>query len=136
MLYLHDEANMFSKNFLANLQNENISEVLKRNFVLLGWDISNESHHKVLLEALSKFNKLLIVKDLVITKTCAALFILPVDGSIVLFSVLRGKFTVKDIFSTITSAEKFFCENNEIEDTISKQKNSENTFGCVHNYFI
>ncbi|CAG9821000.1 unnamed protein product [Phaedon cochleariae] len=111
LLYLHKENDDFSRLFLKNVNNTKVSNIMKKDFFLLAWDVENTQYHGDMERALCEF-ELSSLASLVRTKTCCALFIQNISDCIAVNSKLAGKIPDKDFLnalvntSSILAAEK------------------------------
>ncbi|KAJ8982987.1 hypothetical protein NQ317_001428 [Molorchus minor] len=71
LLYLHNEEDRFSSAFCENLNNPEVSKILKESFFLLGWSISESKYETVLVRALNDFSDLSDLTSLVTKKNCS-----------------------------------------------------------------
>lgn len=103
MLFLYNSEDPFTKCFCPQLQKKDVINILK-NFRLLGWDLEKTEYHGALIRALEDMPELTVLTDMIITKTSAALIIMPINNSIIILSCIRGKISDQDILKALQGA--------------------------------
>lgn len=129
LLFLHNKNDKFAKIFAEHLTRDEVREIVNDSFFLLGWDLENSQYHEGLIEALNKRAELSLFIDFIKSKICAAILIVPVKNSFVLFSCLRTDISKKDFLETLNKAKEFLRTENEIERDLDTVEHSENDIG-------
>lgn len=78
-MYLHSSNDQFCRNFLTYICDDDILSVLERSFLVLGWDLDDSQLHDALTRALSRYDQLSFVKDLIPKKNGAAVCLIPTE---------------------------------------------------------
>ncbi|XP_048523532.1 uncharacterized protein LOC109540647 isoform X1 [Dendroctonus ponderosae] len=129
LLFLHNSEQPFSQMFSLSLKNEKVSAILRKHFLVIGWDVENTDYHDALKSALRVHTGLEYMSDFVSKKAAIASILLPVSNTISTFTCLRGNMTskglienLKQVVIALTTAIK---EENELI-AIQNSKSSEN----------
>ncbi|KAJ8963323.1 hypothetical protein NQ318_018792 [Aromia moschata] len=132
LLYLHNEEDSFSSIFCSHLRGREVAEILRRSFFLLGWDIGESKYQGALKAALERCDDLSNLVNMIQSRSAAALFIVPINDSLTVSSILRVDVSRENLLLTLTQSENFLnVESSQEEELqlLNEQAGTANDFG-------
>ncbi|KAF5304628.1 hypothetical protein FQR65_LT07910 [Abscondita terminalis] len=113
-LYLHNEDDLFSKNFCSKLTNGKVRDVFERSFHILGWDLMS-NRNGGLENIVNQWSPLRSIAELISTKQSALIILYPSENSFFVFTVVRGNYDMKELENFLHEIELRF--NQEVKNT-------------------
>lgn len=114
LLYLHSSNDQFCRNFLTYIYDDDIISVLDQSFLVLGWDLDDSQHHNALTQALSRYDQLSFVKDLIPKKNGAAVCLIPTeDKELTVIFCLKRHVTLDSLKQSVKMVHEL-CQEDEV----------------------
>lgn len=118
-LYLHHDASVLTNVFCTQLLGfESIMQILEKNFVLWGWDITFESNRQKFHTALANCLGLtapLSLRNIPVDRLPAMVLIMKIRSATEIFNVINGNVGVNELLSTLIECVEVFSEHQSVE---------------------
>lgn len=118
-IYLHHDASVLTNVFCTQLLGyESIMQIIEKNFVLWGWDITFESNKQKFLTALSTTlgpTATTSLKNIPVDRLPALVLIMKIRSATEIFNVINGNVGVNELLTTLIESVDIFSEHQSVE---------------------
>ncbi|XP_050305515.1 FAS-associated factor 1 [Anthonomus grandis grandis] len=118
-IYLHHDASVLTNVFCTQLLGfESIMEIIEKNFVLWGWDITFESNRQKFFGALANClgpTAPLSLRNIPVDRLPAMVLIMKIRSATEVFNVINGNVGVNELLSTLIECVEVFGEHQKVE---------------------
>ncbi|KAF7270815.1 fas associated factor casp isoform X1 [Rhynchophorus ferrugineus] len=118
-LYLHHDASVLTNVFCTHLLGfESIMQIIEKNFVLWGWDITFESNRQKFHAALANClgpTAPLNLRNIPVDKLPAMVLIMKIRSATEVFNVINGNVSVNELLSTLIECVEVFSDHQSVE---------------------
>ncbi|XP_066262554.1 FAS-associated factor 1 [Euwallacea similis] len=123
-IYLHHDASVLTNVFCTQLLGyESIMQIIEKNFVLWGWDITFESNKQKFLTALQNALGLVqlgawaptSLKNIPVDRLPVMVLIMKIRSATEIFNVINGNVGVNELLTTLIESVDIFSERQTVE---------------------
>ncbi|XP_022921054.1 FAS-associated factor 1 [Onthophagus taurus] len=118
-IYLHHDSSVLSNVFCTQLLGvESVMQVIERNFVFWGWDLTFESNRTRLQNSVSNCmgaTAAMSLRDIPVDKLPAIIIIMKVRSSTDIYSVIYGNVGINELLSSLIEAVDVFTDQQRVE---------------------
>lgn len=118
-IYLHHDASVLTNVFCTQLLGfESIMQIIEKNFILWGWDITFESNrqkfHAAMANCLGPIAPLSL-RSIPVDRLPAIVLIMKIRSSTEVFNVINGNVGVNELLSTLIECVEVYTEHQSVE---------------------
>ncbi|KAF7286309.1 hypothetical protein GWI33_006040 [Rhynchophorus ferrugineus] len=110
LLYLHNSEQSFSHMLCEKIGNSELITLLKKSFIMIGWDIEQEKYHDTLKLSLRNYINLSVLSDFITKRIAMAVCIMPFPNNTRIFKYFRGNISYGVMLDSLYNAENIFQE--------------------------
>ncbi|KAL1513565.1 hypothetical protein ABEB36_002962 [Hypothenemus hampei] len=118
-IYLHHDASVLTNVFCTQLLGyESIMQIIEKNFILWGWDITFESNRQKFHTALANClgpTAPMSLKNIPIDRLPAMVLIMKIRSATEVFNVINGNVGVNELLSTLIESVEVFSGHQSVE---------------------
>lgn len=118
-IYLHHDASVLSNVFCTQLLGvESVMQLIERNFVLWGWDLTFETNRTRLQNSVNNClgsTAALSLRDIAVDRLPAIIIIMKIRSSTDILNVIYGNVGVNELLSSLIEAVDVFSEHQKVE---------------------
>lgn len=118
-IYLHHDASVLSNVFCTQLLSvESVMQLIERNFVFWGWDLTYETNRARLQTSVNNClgsTAALSLRDIAVDRLPAIIIIMKIRSSTDILNVIYGNVGVNELLSSLIEAVDVFTEHQKVE---------------------
>ncbi|GJQ73488.1 putative FAS-associated factor [Trypoxylus dichotomus] len=118
-IYLHHDASVLSNVFCTQLLSvESVMQLIERNFVFWGWDLTFETNRARLQNSVNNClgsTAALSLRDIAVDRLPAIIIIMKIRSSTDILNVIYGNVGVNELLSSLIEAVDVFTEHQKVE---------------------